>query len=64
MSNVISIFSKRPVKDHEEAFTELDERIDKSLADIKAKNKANEDRLKRDRANANKSVLRSYRIKS
>ncbi len=35
-----------------------------SFADIASRNMANQERMKRERLNANKSVLKSYRIKN
>jgi hypothetical protein len=60
MSNVISIGKnkeKTEKKDEEKDTTET------SMEEIAKKNQANEERLRKERLQANKSVLRSYRIK-
>ena len=39
-------------------------KLPSSFEEIARKNRANEERLKKERAKANKAVLRSYRIKN
>ena len=61
MSNVINIFDaqlKKAIKKD----TEDDKKA--SFEEQMRKNKETEERVARERANANKSVLRSYRIKN
>jgi len=66
--NVISLFAprddakKKPTISKEATPTEASE--DGTFEEIALRNMANQERLKRERLNANKSVLRSYRIKS
>lgn len=59
-SNVVSIFAnKNSLKEDEENIQD----DDLSFEDVMTRNKRNADRLKKERGQANKSVLRSYRIK-
>ena len=55
---VISLFDKKtPLK--EEESTEVSETFEEEVK----RNEANKERLRKERLNANKGVLRSYRIK-
>jgi len=78
MSNVVSIFTKLPLGDGKGPTKDLKmDQGDKKLleaildkgkelqafVDIAKKNKANQERIKKERLNANKSVLRKERIK-
>ena len=57
-NNVVSIFSaKKKAKKDEPKEDSL------GMEEIATKNKRNQERIARERANANKSTLRSYRIK-
>jgi hypothetical protein len=59
-SNVISLFAKKA----EQSATLTQEKPEElSFMQIMMRNKANEERLKRDRQKANKGVIRSYRLK-
>lgn len=64
--NVVSIFPKMREKDEKkEEHSKTAEQIAfKSVAKVEEDNKANAERMKKDRERANKSVLRSYRIKN
>tara|TARA_B100001094_G_C18127281_1_gene770213 strand:- start:84 stop:278 length:195 start_codon:yes stop_codon:yes gene_type:complete len=55
-SKVISIFDRIPKKD------EIEE-SDLSFEEIAKRNLENRERMRRDRAKANKGVIRSYRLK-
>ena len=59
-NNVIPLKLKQAKVEKKDEPTETNVEFDL----IVEKNKQNEERLKRERAQANKSVLRSYRIKS
>ena len=60
MSNVINLFKK---KKKEEEKPEQNQEVLDFFENIKQKNTENEERLRKERLKANKSVLRSYRIK-
>jgi hypothetical protein len=64
--NVVSLFSNREkakeASASESATSELPEDPE-AFKDVMSKNAKNKERLEKERANANKSVLRSYRIK-
>lgn len=66
-SNVVSLFQRRE-QQAQAASTEGVEASDKkegeSFQEIAERNKKNAERMAKERANANKSVLRSYRIKN
>lgn len=64
MSDVVSIFPKMREKNAEKKEETNEETDVLTVEEVAAKNKANNERLKKERANANKSVLRSYRIKN
>jgi hypothetical protein len=63
-SNVVSLFAARQKAD-EEASTGTSESAEptESFEQVMARNDKNKERLAKERASANKSVLRSYRIK-
>lgn len=67
-TNVTSIFAKRQEKNAEkEAESKPEKTQDEIDAEIKAsmeRNAKNKERIEKERLNANKSVLRSYRIKN
>lgn len=58
MSNVVNIFEKREKKADSKADNET------SFAEQMERNRKNKERIAKERAEKNKSVLRSYRIKS
>lgn len=63
-NNVVSIFSKKPVVETETKETQANiEEKTLSFEEIAAQNAANKERLAKERALANKGVLKSYRIK-
>jgi hypothetical protein len=59
---VVSIFSKKNAEEKESRATETNEQPT-SFSDVMRQNQKNKERLEKERASANKSVLRSYRIK-
>jgi hypothetical protein len=63
---VVSIFDAKKKEKTEETKEKASEAKDSELSfdEIMKKNKAIEERMKKERLNANKSVLRSYRIKN
>jgi hypothetical protein len=65
-SNVVSLFNARK-KEDETSANQQDSTIssadEESFTDVMARNMKNQERMAKERANANKSVLRSYRIK-
>lgn len=64
MAKVINLFEAKAKK--EEEFVELNENKDDSglsFEEIMERNRKNAERVKRERAEANKSVTRSYRLK-
>ena len=66
-SNVVSLFSSREkpdaksVSEAEQKDSDLTEKP--SFEDVMVRNARNQERMAKERANANKSVLKSYRIK-
>lgn len=67
-SNVVSLFAAREkpaVKSSADDTSEAEEKAAESakFEDVMTKNARNQERLAKERANANKSVLKSYRIK-
>jgi len=69
-SNVVSLFAARenaqPAVEAQTAVAsgaQPDSADEESFADIMQRNAKNKERLEKERATANKSVLRSYRIK-
>jgi hypothetical protein len=65
-SNVVSLFNARKKEDETSANLQdspISSTDEESFADVMARNMKNQERMAKERANANKSVLRSYRIK-
>lgn len=62
MGKVIDIFEAKRKKEAKDP--EKQDSADGLFADIIKKNSSNEERQKRDRIKANKSVLKSYRIRT
>jgi hypothetical protein len=62
-SNVVSLFQRREQQAQAAASAPV-EKKEETFEEIAARNKKNADRMAKERANANKSVLRSYRIKN
>lgn len=65
-SNVVSLFNSRKKEDETPANLQSSTASaadEESFADVMARNMKNQERMAKERANANKSVLRSYRIK-
>lgn len=65
-SNVVSLLNARKKDGQnpaESAQAPLPADENESLADVMARNMKNQERMAKERASANKSVLRSYRIK-
>jgi hypothetical protein len=69
MSNVVQLFQTKLAKKEEKEAKVLETKTDKDIIDeldleaLARKNKANKDKLAKERLNSNKSVLKSYRIK-
>lgn len=61
-NNVVSLFDAKK-KAAEAHADDVKSESDMTFEEIAARNKRNADRLSRERNTANKSVLRSYRIK-
>ncbi len=61
-SNVVSLFNKKAAKDA--SATEVAPKAEESFEDVMTRNAKNRERMAKERANANKSVLRSYKIKN
>lgn len=59
MNNAINMFEAKRKREKEEGSSAAEE----SFAEIAERNKKNAERLAKERAQANKNVLRSYRIK-
>ena len=67
-TNVVSLFNNRQKPEESATVAEgmqhvSDDVSEESFKDIMERNLKNKERLAKERANANKSVLRSYRIK-
>jgi hypothetical protein len=67
--NVISLFSARKAEAQPQAAAEGEKAAEgdkpaESFEEIMRRNQANKDRMAKERSSANKSVLRSYRIKN
>ena len=60
--NVVSIFARRENTEEKKA-SKKDGSDEESFGDIMERNAKNSERMRRERNNANKSVLKSYRIK-
>lgn len=69
-ANVVSLFGNRQKAAQSAATTDeaektsADEQKGESFLDVMTRNAKNAERMAKERANANKSVLRSYRIKT
>lgn len=64
-NNVISIFKKKEeAEKKKEETTETEEKGIQDFETIMRENDSRKEKLKKDRQKANKSVLRSYKIKS
>lgn len=63
MSKVINIFEAKRLKDKEKEEAKKNEEGE-SFEEIMRKNEENKRRLEKERSRANKSTLRSYRIKN
>lgn len=59
---VVSIFSKKNSKEGSDKKVDSTENP-QNFSDVMRQNQKNKERLEKERASANKSVLRSYRIK-
>lgn len=64
MSKVVNIFSARQKDTEERPEKETEETSETLFAETVERNKRNKDRVAAERLKANKSVLRSYRIKN
>ena len=63
--NVVSIFSKRAASHEDQADQQADVKKDtESFEQVMQRNLANQQRMRQERLSANKSVLKSYRIKN
>jgi hypothetical protein len=58
MGNVIDIFSRKIMKEKA-----LSPKLKESFNNLMLINKANQDRLRKEREQANKNVIKSYKIK-
>lgn len=65
MASVVSIFRKKDdsKEDDKDTSKTAESSPIESFSDIEARNKANQERIRKERLQANKKVLRSYRIK-
>lgn len=61
MGDVINIFDRKKVKE-ETKVIETETTIDEKFKELIKLNKENEERIKKERAQANKNVKKSYRI--
>lgn len=62
--NVVSLFAARNKgKESSDEVKASEDQKEESFADVMAKNMKNKERMEKERLNANKSVLRTYRIK-
>lgn len=61
MTNVVSLFAKKSETKEEDKKEEVE---GTNFDSVMEHNKKNKDRLEKERSQANKSVLRSYRIKN
>jgi hypothetical protein len=61
--NVVSLFAARNKAKESSEEVKAEEKKEESFSDVMAKNMKNKERMEKERLNANKSVLRSYRIK-
>lgn len=64
-TNVVSLFAARQKADDDSNTGDGSvDPSDESFTDIMERNRKNKERVEKERLNANKSVLRSYRIKN
>ena len=63
-TNVVSMFTSRQAQKRDEADAKDETGEPPSFDDVMSKNMKNKERLEKERLAANKSVLRSYRIKN
>lgn len=63
-TNIVSFFAKKQEKSDEPQEEKTQEQVDAEIKASMERNKKNQERVAKERANANKSVLRSYRIKN
>lgn len=64
MGDVIDFFSKKTIKDSKLQNNEIITKGYKISFDVQAqRNKANQERLRKEREQANKNVIKNYRIK-
>jgi hypothetical protein len=61
--NVVSLFAAKNKAKDEESKVEVKAEDQESFSDVMERNMKNKERIEKERLNANKSVLRSYRIK-
>ena len=62
MDNVVNIFEKK--KEPKEKEESIEEKTEFTFEEIIQQNKANQERVARERAKSNKGVTRSYRLKT
>ncbi len=62
-TNVVSLFQKKTDAAAQAASSGDEKKDEESFDDVMTRNAKNAERVAKERANANKSVLRSYRIK-
>jgi hypothetical protein len=61
--NVVSLFAAKNKAKDTESKGEVKAEDQESFSDVMERNMKNKERIEKERLNANKSVLRSYRIK-
>ncbi len=61
--NVVSLFAARNKAKDDESKVEVRAEDQESFSNVMERNMKNKERVEKERLNANKSVLRSYRIK-
>ena len=62
--NVVSLFARKSSEGAAQNAEHAVDPNDESFTDIMERNRKNKERVEKERLNANKSVLRSYRIKN
>lgn len=63
-TNVVSLFAARKDGGADDPSIDTIDPNDESFSDIMERNRKNKERMDKERLSANKSVLRSYRIKN
>lgn len=65
MGDVIDFFSRRLIKDNagNSKKKNKDKSVESNFEKAASRNKANQERLRKEREQANKNVIKSYRIK-